>query len=47
MKGLRTEQLENKLLLAIKNGDDAAARIIENRILKKEKKKDINKKNGT
>lgn len=47
MKGLRSNQLENKLLKAMENGDDILAIILENRILKKEKKKDINKKNGT
>lgn len=38
MKGLRSEQLENKLLKAIDDGDDIAARIIENHIIRKEKK---------
>ncbi len=41
MKGLRIEQRESRLLKAIEDGDDAAAQILENSILKKGKKNSI------
>ena len=38
MKGLRSSGLEVKLLMAIRDGDDATAAILERRILQKEQK---------
>ena len=38
MKGLRSDRLENKLLKAIQDGDDALASQLERRILQKEQK---------
>jgi len=38
MKGLRSDRLEVKLLQAIWDGDDVAARHIEKRILQKQQK---------
>lgn len=39
MKGARTSRLEEKLLVAIREGDDAVAASIERRIMQKEQKK--------
>ena len=39
MKGISIDKLEEKLALAIKEGDDATAKLLEKRINQKEKKK--------
>lgn len=38
MKGARAGRLEDKLLIAIRDGDDVAASILERRILQKQRK---------
>jgi len=38
MKGLRSDSLEAKLLIAIRDGDDVSIASIERRILQKEQK---------
>ena len=39
MKGISIDKLEEKLTLAVKEGDDATAKLLEKRINQKEKKK--------
>jgi hypothetical protein len=38
MKGLRSDRLEDKLLMAIQDGDDVLASQLERRILQKQRK---------
>jgi hypothetical protein len=41
MKGARLGRLEDKLLIAIRDGDDATATSLERRILQKERKNSL------